>query len=243
MQSIFKIFLFILAVSCNQNDSNKTNSETESKRNDSILNHILPNKDSIRTQQNLVTINSDSAIIKVQNYTDSIRNRINEKSLITLSAKILRCLKEEDYTCLAEFVHPKLGVRFSPYAYIDTTMDQLLSKKNLIALGKSQKRIKWGLDDATERPIKLSINNYIKMFVYDVDFLNAEKKAVNKFLGGGNSLNNLKEVYHGSDFAEFYFSGFDPKFSGMDWRSLRLVFKDYKKKSYLVAIVHDQWTI
>lgn len=243
MQSIFKIFLFILAVSCNQNDSSKTNRKTESKRNDSILNHILPNKDSIRTQQNLVTINSDSAIIEVQNYTDSIRNRINEKSLITLSAKILRCLKEEDYTCLAEFVHPKLGVRFSPYAYIDTTMDQLLSKKNLIALGKSQKRIKWGLDDATERPIKLSINNYIKMFVYDVDFLNAEKKAVNKFLGGGNSLNNLKEVYHGSDFAEFYFSGFDPKFSGMDWRSLRLVFKDYKKKSYLVAIVHDQWTI
>jgi hypothetical protein len=243
MQSFFKIFLFILVVSCNQNDSSKTNNEIESKRSDSILNNTPPNKDSIRTQQNLVTINNNSAIIKVQNHTDSIRNRINEKSLITLSAKILRCLKEKDYTCLAEFVHPKLGVRFSPHAYIDTTMDQLLSKKNLIALGKSQKRIKWGLDDATERAIKLSINNYIKMFVYDVDFLNAEKKAVNKFLGGGNSLNNLKEVYHGFDFAEFYFSGFDPKFGGMDWRSLRLVFKDYKKKSYLVAIVHDQWTI
>lgn len=29
----------------------------------------------------------------------------------------------------------------------------------------------------------------------------------------------------------------------MDWRAMRLVFEDYQGKSYLVAIVNDQWTV
>jgi hypothetical protein len=243
MKSFFKVFLFILTISCNQNDSRKPNNEPESKKNDSTLNNTTLTKDSVDARLNSVTTNSDSVVRAAENRTDSILNRVNEKNLIILSSKILKSLKEKDYIGLAEFIHPKLGIRFSPYAYIDTTADQLLSRNRLIALSKSQKKIKWGFEDATEKPIKLSINNYVKEFIYDVDFLNAEKNGVNKFFGGGNSLNNLKEIYPGCNFAEFYFSGFDPKFEGMDWRALRLVFKDYKKKYYLIAIVHDQWTI
>jgi len=243
MKSFLKVLLFILTISCNQNDSSKRNNETESKKNDSILNNTIPDKDSINPKHSPVTTNGDPVVRAVEKHADSIRNASNEKSLIILSSKILKSLKEKGYTGLVEFIHPKLGIRFSPYAYIDTRVDQLISRNKLIALGKSQKKIKWGFEDATEKPIKLSINNYLKEFVYDVDFLNAEKKGVNKFFGGGNSLNNLKEVYPRCNFAEFYFSGFDPKFDGMDWRALRLVFKDYKKKYYLIAIVHDQWTI
>ena len=244
MKSCFKVLLFILTIiSCNQNDSRKPNNEPGSKKNDSILNNTALIKDSVDIKHNPGANNGDSVVRAAENRADSIRNGINEKNLIILSSKILKSLKEKGYTGLAEFIHPKLGIRFAPYAYIDTTVDQLLSRNRLIALGKSQKKIKWGFEDATEKPIKLSINNYVKEFVYDVDFLNAEKKGVNRFFGGGNSLNNLKEVYPRCNFAEFYFSGFNPKFEGMDWRALRLVFKDYKKKYYLIAIVHDQWTI
>lgn len=243
MNSFFKVLLFILAISCNQNDSGKPNKEPESKKNDSILNNTTLRKDSVVAKHSPVTNNSDSVVRGAENRSDSILNGIGEKSLIILSSKIIKSLKEKNYTGLAEFIHPKLGIRFSPYAYIDTTRDQSFSRNKLIALGKSQKKITWGFEDATGKPIKLSINNYVKEFVYDVDFLNAEKKGANKFFGGGNSLNNLKEVYPRCNFAEFYFSGFDPKFDGMDWRALRLVFKDYKKKYYLIAIVHDQWTI
>ena len=243
MKSFFKVLLLLLIISCNQNDSRKPNNEPGSKKNDSILNNTTLTKDSVDAKQNPVTANSDSVVSAAENSTDSALHGISERRLIILSSKILRSLNEKGYAGLAEFIHPELGIRFSPYAYIDTTADQLLSRNRLIALGKSQKKIKWGFEDATEKPIKLSINNYVKEFVYDVDFLNAEKKGVNKFFGGGNSLNNLKEVYPRCNFAEFYFSGFDPKFEGMDWRALRLVFKDYKKKYYLIAIVHDQWTI
>ncbi len=89
----------------------------------------------------------------------------------------------------------------------------------------------------------MSIKNYFGKFVYDEDFLNAKQKSINEFLGSGNSLNNLREVFPGSDFTEFYFPGFDPKYEGMDWRTLRLVFKTENNRPWLIAIVHDEWTI
>jgi hypothetical protein len=51
--------------------------------------------------------------------------------------------------------------------------------------------ITWGHFDGSGAPIKMTLNNYFKRFVYDVDFVKPEKRSVNKFLGGGNSLNNL----------------------------------------------------
>ncbi len=62
-------------------------------------------------------------------------------------------------------------------------------------------------------------------------------------IGSSNSLNNLETVYNGCNFTESYFSGFDKKFEGMDWSSLRLVFKKHLDRFYLIAIVHDKWTI
>ncbi|HEV8269657.1 MAG TPA: hypothetical protein VGQ04_00050, partial [Chitinophagaceae bacterium] len=70
-----------------------------------------------------------------------------------------------------------------------------------------------------------------------------EKRSVNKFIGAGNSLNNLEMVYKNCDFTESNFSGFDKKYEGMDWKTLRLVFKERNKRFYLIGIIHDEWTI
>jgi len=114
----------------------------------------------------------------------------------------------------------------------------------LILLGKSQNKIKWLPNEETGKSIRLTIKDYFKKYVYDVDFINADKRAVNKILGTQTTnLNNLTDIYPGCNFTEFHFSGFDPKSEGMDWRSLRLVFKNYKNKQYIVAIIHDEWDI
>jgi len=42
---------------------------------------------------------------------------------------------------------------------------------------------------------------------------------------------------------EYHFPGFDKKYEGMDWASLRLVLIEAKDGWKLVGIVHDQWTI
>lgn len=162
-----------------------------------------------------------------------------------LTEKALTAFKQRDYTTLAEMVHPEEGVRFSSYGYIDTLLDKVISADWIRKQGTlpKQDKLKWGEYDATGKSIFFTLDGYIKEFVYDAEFLQPEKKAVNQFIGGGNSQNNLLAIYNGCDFTECHFSGFDPKYDGMDWKSLRLVFKLKDGKYYLVGVVHDEWTI
>ncbi len=225
MKLYFKILLILFCAGCN--NSTNSNTQNEASKQDSEIAKKIPGQDSAVNQRS----NDSATIIQY------------EKQLLDLSSRILKSIKERDYAGLSKFIHPTSGVRFSLYGHIDTVSAQVISAGKLKKLGNNEQKITWGLMDGTGQPVDLSIDGYFKRFVYDADFLNAEKKAVNTFLESGNSLNNLKEVYPGCDFTEFYFSGFDPKYSGMDWRTLRLVFKKYKDKNYLVGIVHDEWTI
>ncbi len=165
--------------------------------------------------------------------------------LVHLSKTVLTAFRNRDYTALASFIHPDEGVRFSPYGYIDTLDDRIFNAEWILkqAGSKKQEKILWGEFDGTGDPIRQTLDEYVKEFIYDVDFLNPEKSTVNQFLGGGNSLNNLAAIYTGLDFTESYFSGFDKRYDGMDWRSLRLVFKLKDGRYYLVGVVHDEWTI
>ena len=103
--------------------------------------------------------------------------------------------------------------------------------------------IQWGENDASGDPIKMTLDQFIKQYVYDADYLKADSLKVNQFIGGGNTRNNLLTIYPDCHFTESYFKGFDKKYEGMDWSSLRLVFKRSGDKYFLVAIVHDQWSI
>jgi hypothetical protein len=175
--------------------------------------------------------------------TDAVHLTAKDSLLVKVAERVLDAIKARDFSRLSSFVHPGDGVRFSAYGYIDTNHSQVLSAKQVNLMGQQQRVVNWGRYDAGDRSIKMNINGYFSRFVYDADFLHAEKKNVNEFIGFGNSLNNLKEIYPDCDFTEFYFSGFDPKYEGMDWRTLRLVFRTEKGYPYLVAIIHDEWTI
>ncbi len=169
---------------------------------------------------------------------------INTDSIIlNLTKQVLNSIKNKDYNILAGFIHPTLGVRFSPYAFIDTTVNLIFSTEKFLQQIKTQNKFIWGSYDGSGDNIDLTVENYFSKFVYNADFLNAEKISLNKMIGSGNSLNNLEKVYKGCYFTESYFSGFDKKYDGMDWCCLRLVFKKHLDKYYLIAVVHDQWTI
>jgi hypothetical protein len=163
--------------------------------------------------------------------------------VLNLTTEVLTAVRNKDYKIFAEYIHPMLGVRFSPYAYIDTTKHVIFTHDKFLEQIKTHNKVHWGTYDGSGDSILLTIEEYFAHFVYDADFLNAQKTSLNKMIGGGNSLNNLPSVYKGCDFTESYFSGFEKKFDGMDWRCLRLVFKKHIGKFYLVGIVHDEWTI
>ena len=169
---------------------------------------------------------------------------VNKDSLIlVLTNQILTSIKAKDFKKFSEFIHPIFGVRFSPYSFIDTSTNIKLTTVTFMEQINKQTKLVWGSFDGSGEIIQLTIEEYFNRFVYNADFINAEKKSINKMIGSGNTINNLESIYNGCDYTESYFSGFDKKFEGMDWCCLRLVLKKYNNKYYLVGIVHDQWTI
>lgn len=199
----------------------------------------------------LLTVFLCSLFINIHTYSaipdnhGSNLSKAADSSLVDLSKKILDLIKSGEYFKLGKLFHPKDGVRFSPYGYIDTVTDIKFSQQYFMDCFSrlKPKYYLWGFADGSGDSIYLLIKDYFKRFVYDVDFANAEKLSLNTSLGHGNSPNNIEAIYPGLEYTESYFSGFEEKLSGMDWRALRLVFKEYEGKNYLVAIIHDEWTI
>ena len=188
------------------------------------------------------TVTDSSQIIDTtqKNETTKTRPEVEDTVAIkTLTKEILTSFKNNDYESLAKYFHPALGIRFSPYAFIDTAKDVKLSAEEYTKGIKSNKKFTWGYADGSGDPIDLTIPEYFKKYVYNADFLNAEKTAVNKMIGSGNSINNLEKIYPNALFTESYDHGKQE----MAWSALRLVFKKDADKFYLIGIVHDQWTI
>lgn len=166
----------------------------------------------------------------------------DEETLTTIATEVLTTLKAKDYKAFTAYFHPTEGVLFSPYGFIDSKASRKVTKTAFMKLIEENTAVNWGSYDGTGDPILLTAQNYVEKFVYNADYLNAEKSAYNQVIGKGNSINNLEEVFPKHPYIEYHFSGFDKKYAGMDWTSLRLVFKLHQSNYYLVAVVHDQWT-
>lgn len=156
---------------------------------------------------------------------------------------ILGHLKNKEFNKLAKYIHPEKGVRLVPYSYIDTARHQRFSRTEFKAIDPENDYFLWGNYDGTGDSIYLTLEGYHSEFLYSQPFENADSVSVNKRLGKGNTINNIKMVYPDARFIEYHFQGFDKRYQGMDWASLRLVFEKYVDRWYLVALIHDQWTI
>lgn len=190
------------------------------------------------------TTGADSATQVLPKDNQQMPGRADSVHLFEISERILGFLKKKQYDSLAFYIHPSIGIRLSPYAYVDTVDQPLLSATSYLQEIKKPKAGSWGVYNAeTDEPRLMTLPEYLARYAYDKDYLQAPQRAVNRFLGGGNSLNNLVTVYPGASFTEFYFPGFEPKYEGLDWKTLRLVFREADGKTWLIAIIRDEWTI
>jgi hypothetical protein len=166
------------------------------------------------------------------------------KRLVESTAIVaLNALKSQFGAQLASIAHPDKGVRFSMYPYIRTDTDVVLTAADLAIAFTDPKVRFWGISDGKGDDVRLTFAGYYAKFVYDVDFAKAPDVAYNRAIGTGNSTDNSATAYPDAVMVEFHYAGFDPKLSGMDWRSLRLFFEQKDGTWYLVGIVHGQWTI
>jgi len=231
------VVLMLTFAGCNNNPNDPANGQadtntsagTNGDMNDTVNN---PKKD------------TDSDKIKYE-YTEEgiIQSKTAEAVIKDTATKVMTALKEKDFAALAGFVHPEKGVRFTPYTYVLLENDLVFTKEEIKDFLSSQKEYLWGYYDGSGEEIRLTSAQYYDKFIYSKDFLNAEQVGYNEVLSFGNMLENQFEVYPGAIVAEYYFSGFDPQYEGMDWQSLRLVFQQHEEAWYLVGIIHNQWTI
>ena len=184
-------------------------------------------------------------IKNVENHhLDSVKARQSKDSVLTATTRqVLTIFKNKQYTKLDSLIHPQEGIRFSPYATVSPE-DKKFSREAFRKSVTTNKNImvNWGNYDGSGDPIELTPAEYFERFVYDANFINPDKYEVNNFIQTGNSSNNLKKMYDDSEFTESHSAG-SRKNGGLDWKSVRLVFKEINGKYYLVGLVHDQWTI
>ena len=166
-----------------------------------------------------------------------------DTDLVEAASKGVKLIKAGDYEKLAEMVHPEDGVYFSPYAYIDLKADMHFTAEQTAKFASDGTAYLWGYTDGEGAPINLTPKQYFEKYVFNQDYTVSPVIGRNYIVKSGNSIENVQEVFPDCQFVEFHYPGFDAQYSGMDWCTLRLVFREYEGAYKIVAIVHDQWTI
>jgi hypothetical protein len=212
---------FILNYSCqNSNESNALGGIVDDEKE---YNELM-SKDSIIEYK---TSNEDLSISELIQYTNHFIDVLHKNNL-------------ED---LATYFHPEKGTYISPYTLIDSSTIKYF-KTSFIEDLNSNKELIWGTYDGNGEVIKLPIRAYFKQFVYNVDYKleTTEIHTEQDSLTFSNTINNVSQVLPNAKFVEYFYKGSE-KYEGMDWSSLIFYVEPYQNQLYLVAIVHNQWTI
>jgi len=180
----------------------------------------------------------------IEGNNEEIIDSKTAKTIISdIANKLIYALSVKDADSIAKYVHPKKGVRFTPYTNVSLEDDLVFSKEEMKTFFENNNIYKWGYYDGSGEEINLTPSEYYDIFVYSKDFINAPEIGYNEVLSMGNMLENQFDVYDNPIIVEYYFSGFNPEYEGLDWQSLRLVFEQYEGNWNLVGIIHNQWTI
>lgn len=166
---------------------------------------------------------------------------VQESMLIAKAIDIAQILKDEDMTALADHVHPNNGVRFSPYYNIQNN-HQVFTAAQIPTLLQDNSIYNWGVQDGSGFDIDETPQDYYDRYVNARDFTSPDEVVYNSVVNRGNLINNIPSFYPNAVFVELYVEG-TSQYSGMDWRSLYLIFEEHNGDFYLVGIANGEWTI
>ena len=158
-------------------------------------------------------------------------------------AATLDAFKRRDGAALAALAHPTKGVRFTPYPFVSTAKDIVLTRAEFPRAYVETTTRTWGITDGKGDPITMTFSDYAARYVWSRDFQAASKTAYNKPIGSGNSIDNTADVYPNAILFEAYDPGPVPAEESVRWQSLRLLFESDGGTWYLVGVVHGEWTI
>jgi hypothetical protein len=163
--------------------------------------------------------------------------------LLGSACAVNRAIQQGDWSTLASYVHPELGVTFTPYSTVEPDSDLTFNADQIKNLAQDQNSYTWGFEDGRGDPIQMTMLQYFQRYVYNYDYTQAPHIGIDRVITGGNALENLTDAYPGCRFVDFCFPSINPVNDGTDWSSLKLVLQPGEERWYLVAVVHGEWTI
>jgi hypothetical protein len=162
------------------------------------------------------------------------------KAAEPLVQKVLEALAARDFRKLASFVGDE-GLMVSPYVMLDDS-DVLLSRSEVEHCAMDLQLRHWGEKDGSGDPIETTCDRYFEGFVWTADFRQADEVLYNEPRQRGNEVNNNHEFVSGGIVVELHIRG-DGDMAAMNWKSLRLIFRQGDQGLSLIAITRDVWTI
>lgn len=160
-------------------------------------------------------------------------------TLIDAAEAVLWALHDRDLDTLSQLVHPVMGVRFTPLAYIEE-LHLVFMPDELPGLFESDTVYVWGYDHMAGNPFKYTFSAYYDRFIFHVDYTEAEEIGINEEVYSGHQINNIHAFYPSSQFVEYHF-GWDAFPELFTWKSLRLVFLEENGAWWLIGVVNDEW--
>jgi len=165
-----------------------------------------------------------------------------EPSFEGLAAQILPILQNQDFGALAPFIHPELGVRISPYGYINVDLDQVFTREQVAGFASNQELYHWGVQAGSGMAINLTVAEYWPEYVSRQAPAQEWGLLLDPSRKASNTIDNFAEVYPDGHFVEYLQPGTET-YGYLDWQSLRLGFQQSGDGVYyLSAIIHDEWT-
>lgn len=159
-----------------------------------------------------------------------------------LAAQILPLLQSQDFAALAPFIHPELGVRISPYGYVNVDKDLVFTREQVAAFGSNQEVYHWGVQAGSGMDINLTVSEYWPEYVTSAVPAQEWGRLLDPSRKASNTIDNFADVYPDGHYVEYLQSGTET-YGYLDWQSLRLGFQQSGDGAYyLSAIIHDEWT-
>ncbi len=159
-----------------------------------------------------------------------------------IADKVIHAIADKDFDTVSGFAHPEFGIRFTPYTCPSPERDLVFDSEGIKNFFTDDNTYMWGYYDGSGFDIELTPGDYYKEFIYPVDFANVTNIGYNTVLSNTIMYENQFEVYRNSIIVEYYYPG-TPENTGLDWKSLRLVFQQYEDSWMLTGIISNQWTI
>jgi len=167
----------------------------------------------------------------------------SNEEIVSLAMEIVGYIKQRNYGMLSQYVHPALGVTFTPYTTINFTADKNFTPAEVKAFGENETVYIWGITDGSGEPIEMTVEQYFTRYVFNADYTIAPIIAVDHTVRTGNALDNIADIMPAARYVEFYYPSIDPSAEGMDWCTLRLGFEEYSGTWRLTLILHSEATV